>query len=55
MPSESPVTEAPHEKKFNKNVDSSKWTTIKNGRMIPNSIRNTPKVRRKRGLVIRYP
>jgi hypothetical protein len=49
VPNDNPATEAPHEKKFKKNVDSSRWMTIKKGRMMPNSIRNTPRLRRKRG------
>jgi len=47
VPNASPVTDAPHEKKFKKNVDVSTWMTIKKGRTIPNSINTTPRVRRK--------
>ena len=44
-----PATEAPHEKKFKKNVDSSTLMTIKKGRMMPNSIRITPRLSKRRG------
>lgn len=49
VPSANPLIEAPHEKKFKKNVDSIQWATIKKGRMIPKSIRKIPRLRRKRG------
>src|SRR5215208_4486552 len=49
VPNDNPATEAPHEKKFKKNVDSKRWMTIKNGRMIPRSIKTIPKISRKRG------
>jgi hypothetical protein len=50
---DSPATEAPHEKKFRKNVDSRIWMTIKKGRKMPRSIRIMPRLRRKRGFVIK--
>lgn len=53
VPSESPVTDAPHAKKFKKNVDSNTWITIKNGRAMPRSMRNKPRLRRKRGFFIK--
>ena len=49
VPNASPATDAPHEKKFKKNVDSSTWMTIKKGRIIPKSMRTKPRLRRKRG------
>src|SRR5215216_1353230 len=49
VPNYNPATEAPHEKKFKKNVDSKRWMTIKNGRMMPRSIKTIPKISRKRG------
>ena len=53
VPSDRPATEAPHEKKFQKNVDSSTLMTIRNGRITPSSIKNVPSPRRKRGEFIR--
>ena len=41
VPSASPATEAPHEKKFKKNVDSRMCMTIKNGITTPNNIMPT--------------
>jgi hypothetical protein len=52
VPKANPVTDAPHEKKFRKNVDSNTLMTIKKGRTMPNSIRNRPRLRRRRGDVI---
>jgi hypothetical protein len=52
VPSASPATEAPHEKKFKKKVDSSILMSIRNGRMMPKSIRKMPRLRRKRGDLI---
>jgi len=49
VPKDNPATDAPHEKKFKKNVDSKTWMTIKKGRIIPRSIRATPRARRRRG------
>ena len=49
MPNAIPATEAPQEKKFRKKVDSRRWMTIRKGRIIPKSIRVTPRLRRKRG------
>ena len=49
VPNDSPATEAPHEKKFKKNVDSSTWMIIRKGKAMPRSIRNTPRLSRKRG------
>jgi hypothetical protein len=51
VPNDNPATEAPHEKKFKKKVDSKMWMTIKKGRITPRSIRITPRLRRKRGFV----
>jgi hypothetical protein len=53
VPNDKPVIDAPQEKKFKKNVDSSTWMTIKKGRSIPRDIRITPRLRRKRGEFIR--
>ena len=50
-----PLTDAPHEKKFRKNVDSIKWMTIKKGRITPRDIRTKPRLRRRRGLFISSP
>lgn len=49
VPSANPATDAPHEKKFRKKVDSKTWITIKKGRIMPNNIRITPRLRRRRG------
>jgi hypothetical protein len=49
VPKANPATEAPHAKKFKKKVDSTTLITIKNGKIMPNSSRVTPKMRRKRG------
>lgn len=49
VPNDNPVTEAPHERKFKKNVDSNMRMTIKNGRAMPINMRIIPKTRRKRG------
>ena len=49
VPNASPATEAPHEKKFKKNVDSKTWITIRKGKIIPRSMSPTPMPRRKRG------
>jgi hypothetical protein len=49
VPKDSPATDAPQEKKFKKKVDSNTWMTIKNGKIIPNNIRITPRLRRRRG------
>jgi hypothetical protein len=49
VPKDNPATDAPQEKKFRKNVDSSTLMTIKKGRIIPRSIKATPTLNRKRG------
>ena len=49
VPNASPATEAPHEKKFKKKVDSSTWMTIKKGRIMPRSINTILRPRRRRG------
>ena len=49
VPKANPATDAPYAKKFKKKVDSSTLINIKKGKMMPKSIRMTPKVRRKRG------
>jgi hypothetical protein len=54
VPSASPATEAPHEKKFKKKVDSSTLMSIKKGRTIPRSIRTMPIVRSKPGDFIMF-
>ncbi len=41
MPSKNPNSEAPNERKFKKNVDSTTWIVIKNGMIQPNNINNT--------------
>ena len=52
MPSKKPSVDDPCERKFKKNVDSTRRMTIIKGRKIPNSIRNKPRPRRKRGDLI---
>lgn len=52
VPNASPATDAPHEKKFKKNVDSNTWMRIKKGRRMPKNIRIKPRLRRRRGLFI---
>jgi hypothetical protein len=49
IPSDKPATEAPQEKKFRKKVDSKTLMTIKKGRTMPRSIRNSPRPSRKLG------
>jgi hypothetical protein len=49
VPNANPATEEPHEKKLRKNVDCKTWMTIRNGRMMPRSIRETPRNKRRRG------
>src|SRR5688572_25320521 len=49
MPRNSPATEAPHEKKFRKKVDSRTRITIKKGMTTPRTIRIRPRLRRRRG------
>ena len=49
VPKDNPATEAPQEKKFKKKVDSKTWITIKNGRMMPKSIKTMPRISRSRG------
>jgi hypothetical protein len=49
-PRNNPATDAPHETKFRKNVESIRRMTINKGRTKPNSIRVKPKLRRRRGL-----
>src|SRR5258706_306841 len=44
-----PLTDAPHEKKFRKNVDSIMWMTIKKGKATPRNISTKPMPRRRRG------
>jgi hypothetical protein len=51
-PRNNPPTDAPHEKKFRKNVDSITRMTIKKGRIMPRNIRTKPRLRRRRGLFI---
>ena len=53
VPNASPATDAPHEKKFKKNVDSNTWMTIRKGRIMPRNIRIKPRLRRKRGEFIK--
>jgi hypothetical protein len=53
VPNARPATEKPQDKKFKKKVDSKTWTTIKNGRTIPNSIMITPRMRSRRGELIK--
>ena len=53
VPSASPATEAPHEKKFKKNVDCRTWITIKKGKITPKSSKITPRLRRKPGEFIK--
>jgi len=55
VPNASPATEAPHEKKFKKKVDSKTCMTIKKGRIMPRSISTTLRLRRRRGEFITYP
>ncbi len=52
MPNAIPATEAPQAKKFRKKVDARTWMTIRKGRIMPRSIRVTPRLRRKRGELI---
>jgi hypothetical protein len=54
VPNASPVTEAPHDKKFKKKVDSRILMAIKKCKAIPNSIRTTPRIRSKRGEFISF-
>jgi hypothetical protein len=54
VPNAKPATEAPQEKKFKKKVDSNTWMTIKNGRIMPRSIKTTLRIRRRRGELIIY-
>ena len=53
VPNASPATEAPHEKKFKKNVDSRTWMTIRNGRAIPKNIKRIPRAKSKLGEFIK--
>jgi hypothetical protein len=53
VPNANPATDAPHEKKFKKNVDSTTWMTIRKGKIIPNIIRMIPRLRRRRGEFIK--
>ena len=54
MPRNSPPTEAPHEKKFRKKVDSNTRIKIKKGMTTPRTIRIRPRPRRRRGEFIIY-
>ena len=53
VPNARPATEAPHEKKFKKNVDSRIWMTIRNGRAIPKNIKRIPRPKSKLGEFIK--
>ena len=49
IPRNSPPTDAPHEKKFRKKVDSRTRIKIKKGMTTPVIIRIRPRLRRRRG------
>jgi len=49
MPRNNPPTDAPHEKKFRKKVDSNICINIRKGRTTPRIIRIRPRPRRRRG------